>query len=301
MSFKDEAEDDGLQWCGGGAYDAQPRQSTNWQRPVRRLHEPAPPHEDKDAKSAKVVDHSSLEGHDNPPDPNDSTIARGSRELPREHPIHGLCMLTAIAEVCRVKCSESTIRLASALVSNGGLSWPKLIHIIDNAPEFNEVTRKENGTLYLPCRGLSIGLIRVRGNLYHAQVMENGVPREATLQSGWPVLFPVEMNRPSIIRTAQVARSLHDAVEECVDVCLPLSQAIKLPENVIIGGLDDDSPRSKDVDAASSADPIISSVAFEVGSMSCAVITDPNDGNPEKCYAPSVMEMIACSKIRKAL
>ena len=121
-------------------------------------------------------------------------------------------------------------------------------------------------------------MVRVRDNLFHAQVIENGVHREATLQSEWPVLFPVEMHRPSMIRTAEVARCLYDSVGECVNICLPLSQAIKLPENIIIGGLDNDSPRSKDVNAASSVQAMNTCEAFEIEGVSFAVITDPNDG-----------------------
>ena len=114
-SFMDDEAGDGLQWCGGGAHCAQPRQSTKWQRPIRRSRDSSSPSNGNDTEPYRIVKHSPPVEHHHSLDPNDTTTARGSAEPPRELPIHGLCMLTAIAEVCRVKCSKSTVVHAHAL------------------------------------------------------------------------------------------------------------------------------------------------------------------------------------------
>ena len=164
---------------------------------------------------------------------------------------------------------------ARALVYRAGLTWPKLLHIIDNAPEFDDATcRDESGTLYLPYYGLSIGLFRIRNDFYHAQIIENGMPREAILQSERSEAFLAEMNRPSNVRTSRVAMRLREAVGECVDVCLPLSQAIRIPEDMIIGGLNDDSPRVNDDGATGSVDSVMSPVGFTLNGINCPIVSN---------------------------
>ena len=52
----------------------------------------------------------------------------------------------------------------------------------------------------------------------------------------------------------------------------------KLPENIIIGGLNDNSPRAKDAGAISSVGPVANPVAFTVNGIECAVVSDTNGG-----------------------
>ena len=75
----------------------------------------------------------------------------------------GICMIRAIADVCRVHLERSTQEKAESMVRNGGLLWSECIQFIQEAPEFTAcfppirgepLLREENGSLRMPYRGL---------------------------------------------------------------------------------------------------------------------------------------------------
>ena len=166
----------------------------------------------------------------------------------------GICMIRAIADVCKVHLGTTTQAKVVSMVRDGGLLWSECLQIIREAPEFTacfppnygeSLLQEENDSLRLPYGGKTIVLRKTRHGLYHAMICDVDREREAvnptrreTFDNG---VLEHDLYLPRCDRPLTPAQEWHTRI----DISYCITQYVSMPQDTRIGGYGDDREKKK--------------------------------------------------------